>query len=448
MRIDNSRPGALDAVGHVPTWRSPRLSLFALLAAFALASCGGDEAPTEDPGPLLLEQQTVATLLAADIQATIEETDPSGLLEVLIGTPVCDVELLRVRHTTTGPAGEPTTASAALLLPRQPEGGSDCPSSTRALVAWSRATEFRREATLADPQASETLALASVFAAQGYAAVATDDLGLAASDLPYHPYLSARGASTVLIDAIRIARGALEARQRDTERLFVAGYSQGGHGAMATARELERNWSQQLPLLGTAAMTGPFALEDLLLSLSRSSERGATAALTYVLNGWQNVRGDLWSVPSDAFREPWADGIETLLPTTGLSEGALYAQGLLPLAVEDLLTESFLLQFETDPEAPARVAARQDSFYGTRVADPWIPQRPLFLCGGSADPVVPFWNAQLAFDTVRMAGAVVELLDVDILLGRLGVERDEYHVAAAIPCIIGARAFLERHDAE
>ncbi len=77
------------------------------------------------------------------------------------------------------------------------------------LVAYAKGTDVQKPHTLADPTDSQTILLAAMFAAQGYAVVATDYLGFAKSAYTYHPYLHADSEASSVIDSIRAARNLL-----------------------------------------------------------------------------------------------------------------------------------------------------------------------------------------------------------------------------------------------
>jgi dienelactone hydrolase len=347
--------------------------LAALLAAVALAGCGGagsggdgsgDGAGTDLPGtgPLqgargeVLSSQAVARFTTAELDGSLEV---AGLLDDA-GAARCDVELRAIVHGTVGTNGEPATVSGALLVP----SGAGCPGPYP-LVAYARGTENDFGRTLADPSDRETALLASMFAAQGYAVVATDYLGYAGSDHAFHPYLHAETEASTIIDSIRAARKAM--RDLDVplaDGLFVTGYSQGGHAAMATHRAIERERPEGIAITASAPMSGPY---DLSLNLGQQLaglpalvasrlDPGLAGAITHL--------GD-WALPRD-------------------QEGLLQS-------------------------LPALRQALQDN----SVVD-WTPEAPMLLCHGSRDPVVPFADAVAAQSSFAARGAPVTLVDVEM----------------------------------
>jgi pimeloyl-ACP methyl ester carboxylesterase len=378
-----------------------RTSLAALLTVAALAGCGSGssgeggiggegDAGLAGTGPLqgargdVLSSQTVARFSAAELNVSLEA---AGLLED-VGAARCDVELRSILHRTVGTGDEPATVSGALLVP----SGSDCPGPYP-LLAYARGTENDFGRTLADPSDRETALVASVFAAQGYAVVATDYLGYAGSDHAFHPYLHAQTEASTIVDSIRAARAVM--RDLDVplaDTLFVTGYSQGGHAAMATHRAIERERPEGLAITASAPMSGPY---DLSLNLGQQLA-----------------------------------GLPVLVASRFNSSlgGAITHFGDLALPRDEV----GLLQ-----ALPALRQALQDN----SVVD-WTPVAPMLLCHGSRDPVVPFADAQAAQSSFAARGAPVTLVDVEMRAdaaaslpppGASGVALSGYHARTLPP---------------
>ena len=167
-------------------------------AAALLVACGGSD--DSDRGALKDAPVTITTLTAAQIDAG---TAAAGL-QALSGKAKCDVKVVALNYITVGAQGnEETNASGVMLVP----GGAAC-AAPAALVAYAKGTDMQKPRTLANPQDNETFLLAAMYAAQGYAVVATDYLGFAKSGYAYHPYLHADSEARTVIDSVRAARAA------------------------------------------------------------------------------------------------------------------------------------------------------------------------------------------------------------------------------------------------
>ncbi|MCW1777642.1 lipase family protein [Pantoea ananatis] len=190
-------------------------------------------------------RQAIATLLAND-----QSPDQAK----------CDVRVAEFTYATIGVDGEPTTASAALLVP----GGSQCPGPFP-LVSYSQGTESQRRAEQAkeirDAKGDDTMV--THLATQGYVVVSSDYLGIGQSTYAFHPYLHAASEASSTIDAMRAARQVLQRLNTPLSgKVMLTGFSQGGHAAMATQREIEAHLSNEFNLVASAPISGPYALSQ------------------------------------------------------------------------------------------------------------------------------------------------------------------------------------------
>src|ERR1051326_8920384 len=102
------------------------------------------------------------------------------------------------------------------------------------------------------------LVVGLAFATSGYAVAMPDYLGL--GDSPgLHPYHHARSEATASVDMLRAARAFCAANGFQLNgRLFLAGYSQGGHATMALLRELETWHMNEFTVTACAPMAGAY----------------------------------------------------------------------------------------------------------------------------------------------------------------------------------------------
>ncbi len=214
----------------------------AALTALLLAALATAQTP---PGTLL-SLQPLATLTGAQVDGTVGgrfrndgETPPRASTAV-------DAYLLR--YATTGPDGGEALAQAQLFVPRA--------ASEDALLA------FAPGSTGSDPSCSPTNvrlrsgsvetygATALAYAGQGLPTVLPDYLG-ATEPGSVQPYFVAMAEATVVLDALRAATAALAdvAPDLTVDDAFVAGFSQGGHAALAAA-DRAAVYAREVPLTG------------------------------------------------------------------------------------------------------------------------------------------------------------------------------------------------------
>lgn len=356
-----------------------RLSCVAA-AAVLLVACGGSDDPAR--GSLKDAPVTVTTLTAAQIDAS---TAASGL-QLITGKAKCDVKVVALNYHTVGAQGtESTNASGVMLVP----GGAAC-TAAAPLVAYAKGTDLQKPRTLANPQDSETFLLAAMYAAQGYAVVASDYLGYAKSEYAYHPYLHADSEANTVLDSVRAARAAAGTVGASLSgKVMFTGYSQGGHSSMAAHRAAERDHATEFNVVAGAHLAGPYNLSGSLKVPDAIA--GVQFFVPFLVTAWQKIYGNVYTDVKTAFKTPYSGYIETLLPNPTLNYTTLVTSGMLPggpgvtpnQARDAVFQSDFLLGAQTSATHPLVVAAKKNDLLG------WSPKARVLLCGGAGDPTVP-----------------------------------------------------------
>ena len=423
-------------------------------AASLLAACGGDSADnlgTVDNTPArgaLIQNPPPRTAFfsASDFTARLNASASGRNLLAVAGTPKCGVDVQYIRYGTVGGANENTDASGALMTP---SGGPDCTGS-RPVVLYAHGTTTAKSYNLANlldettAAYSEAALIAAMYAAQGFIVVAPKYAGYAASKLAYHPYLNADQQSKDMMDALSAARKALPGLiqpVQDNGKLFITGYSQGGHVAMATHKAMQ---AAGQTVTASAPMSGPYALAAYTDAIFYGSvPLGSTLFAPLLVNSYQKAYGNIYSKLADVYEPAYASGIDTLLPTDSPLSALLAPGGKLPLTAlfnrtpptapagsglqltlnaitppatppelaplfalgfgtSNLLTNQLRLDYLLDafarpdgavpaltngapaasPAHPVRVATKKNDLRS------WTPTRPVLLCAGSGDPTV------------------------------------------------------------
>jgi hypothetical protein len=442
------------------------------VAVLALAACGGGgNSGGGNAGAGSAGAPARGALLQSPPQLLSTVTSPTLLLELnaatnqqllsLSGNPVCDILIYDIRYETVGGAGEPTTASAALMIPTGL--GAGC-TGARPIVLYAHGTTTDRAFSMANMQNTETLFLAALFASKGYIVVAPNYAGYDTSALPYHPYLIADQQSKDMIDALTAARTALPLASatltKDSGQLFITGYSQGGYVAMATHRAMQAAGMQ---VTAAAPMSGPYALAAFVDAVFYGEVNGdATVSSALLLTAYQKAYGNIYASPADIFESPYAGGIDSLLPSA-TPRSQLYAQGKLPeYALFSSTPPDPAFAADTPPTAPANLAevfalgfgtgnlilnsyrlsyledaqSNPDGGWptvttGTAAVSPglpwrgaleindlrnWVPTAPVLLCGGDVDPLVFWLNTELMqryWASHAPASAPISVLDLE-----------------------------------
>ncbi|WP_040505903.1 alpha/beta fold hydrolase [Limnohabitans sp. Rim28] len=378
---------------------SVKLKISLISAAALLAACGGSD-PVN--GSLIDAPSTLITLTKAQL-------DASGLI-ALSGPAKCDVKLVSLNYVTPGAKGESSNASGVLLLPT----GAGC-TAAAPLVAYAKGTDVQKTRTLANPADSETGLLAAMYAGQGYAVVATDYLGFAKSNYSFHPYLHADSQATSVIDSIRAARNAVASQGGSLNgKVMLTGYSQGGHASMAAHRAIEKDLASEINVVAGAHLAGPYNLSGSMKLPDAIA--GYQFFVPYLVTAWQKIYGNLYSDVKTAFKAPYAEWVENLLPSPTLNYTTLVTTGKLPgingetpnQARDALFQPAFSSDILTNPNNATFLAAKKNDLLD------WSPKSRTMLCSGSGDPTVPQAVHQTVMKAAFDAKGLTNVTSVDV----------------------------------
>jgi hypothetical protein len=390
LETRNSSPPGETSVGGIGI----RMSALGALAVALLWGCGGNGGSQGAPRARgsVVSTRSLGQVTTADIDAAMVAYERSLRLHSLAGAAACPVDVRYMVYTTRDPRGEPATASTAILVPSG--AGATC-SGERPVVLYAHGTALAKSfdmarVSIADPAANLEAQLAmAMFAAQGFIVVAPNYLGYDASSLDYHPYLDAEAQAVDVVDALRAARAHLAAVGGTTasKELFITGYSEGGHVAMAAHEIIERDYAIEMTVSASAPMSGAYNLVGNVDEIVAGQvSRNATFYAVLLITGSQRAYGTIYASPSDVYQSPYDTTAETLFPTdTPLS--ILVAQGKLPddpsfsllFGPGGLLKDSMRDDY---PHSEWRKALQANTLLG------WNPKAPMVLCGGGQDPEV------------------------------------------------------------
>lgn len=463
--------------------RDARLLLLSL--ALALTACGGGSggggtavviAPPSPPPPVQLRGVAIggATLVPVTVSGNVKvNTLDPAVLKALVdtsvvlgsnftGTPTCAITTYTLKYHTIDSKGADTDASTAIMVP---SGGDAACRGGRPVLLYAHGTSVQKSYDMADLSSSEPRLVAAMFAAQGYIVVAPNYAGYAGSSLGYHAYLDATQQAGDMIDALRAARGAFAGiGAAASGRLMVTGYSQGGFVAMATQRAMQTQYPSEFNVTASAPLSGPYALLQFGDGIFNGAPTvGSSGFMPMLFTAAQRAGATIYTNTGDVYEAKYATGIETLLPgTQGL--GALVEAGKLPndvLFAQDSLPQSPGYASFFGPDHLLKTSFR-DSYLADLKANPcsagpancapaqplrkWLlkndlraytPAVPTFLCGGNADPLVPFNNTSAVsayFRAQGMSASQLTVLDVedDSVAGPFRTTRVEFAAAKAL----------------
>ncbi len=347
------------------------------------------------------------------------------------GNAKCDVQVVRISYGTINPQDAPKTlnataqATAALLVP-----GAGC-TRPWALLTHQHGTSIGIQGV--GPEGVKSAA--AYFGSQGYVVVMPDYHGYTGSSLPYHPYLQAEPSAAVVIDAVRAARNWLHQNGLDAamgSKLFLAGTSEGGYVTMAAQRSMERYFPGEFVITASSPTSGPYQVQatfDLFMNAPDQGDESKTVPGTFIIEGYQQRYGDIYSNPADAYNTPWvAEMGQTppLLPSPATSSfGGLFGTCKLPYNLKDaggpqfgncdntpLLLPSFVSSYQSNP--PSGGGARLRGHAGeNNLLQTWQPISKTFVCYGSKDDMATP-NAVAAQSYFQTVGASALMTKEDL----------------------------------
>ncbi|CAB3695407.1 serine aminopeptidase domain-containing protein [Achromobacter piechaudii] len=221
-----------------------------MTVGLALGSLGSLSAQAQAPAPTPAPAATASTstVLASGVRYEwlarwdidrlnrILQTDtPSFAGTQATYTPARNaVNLYRVSYASVIPerGNRPTVATGLVALP-------DTAQASVPMVSYQHGTVYGKQEVPSYPEQSpETQLMIAQFAGQGYALIGADYFGLGDSPEP-EGYMVKASHQQASYDMLVAGRAVLADLKRDSSKLFLAGWSQGGFVTMAFLEKLE-----------------------------------------------------------------------------------------------------------------------------------------------------------------------------------------------------------------
>lgn len=332
-----------------------------------------------------------------------------------------DIDILKISYYTRAARVDTLIAASGLLV--VPKGDCDFP-----LAGYGHGTTFY--GAIPSDRTSQEWLLGVPFAANGYMTALPDYLGYGETPLEHpHLFIHARSEAWAMVDMLRAARQyATMDSIRLNDQVFLFGYSQGGHVAMAAHRELETNHADEFELTAVAPLSGPYDVSGVQFQDIIEEKPTNSFYLAFVMTSFQYIYGNLWQNPIDAFVPPY----DTLIPQ--YFDRTNPQPVPLPDTAIRMIQPAYAQAILNDSMHPAMVALRDNDLTS------WTPQAPTRMYFCEADEVVPYENALVALDSFMFRGApAVEALSADANLA---------HGACAGPAIIFSKLWFDSFRAE
>lgn len=293
------------------------------------------------------------------------------------------VDVYEVIYKTTRPDGSPTIASGLYYVPKKDDA---VPT-----VVYHHGTSIKkdRQVRLGGEQA-----ICMAFAADGYAVIRPDYLGLGKGE-GRHLYVHAESEAMASIDMMRAVKEFNEQHNiKTTDKLFLTGYSQGGHAAMATHMYIQQYYSNEFQITAASPMSGPYDISGVQgeVLFAPYSHPGY---LPYLLYGYNEVYKMFPSIET-IYKAPY-DSLIPILYDGNHSFGEI--NEVMPDVPQDMIKEEVIQAFLENPEIALHKALEDNNVYD------WKPETPTMLCYCTADEQVNYKNSLVAYDKMKENGA-------------------------------------------
>jgi len=296
------------------------------------------------------------------------------------------VNFYKITYETPDVQGNTSIASGLMAVP-------DDTTKVYPLLCYQHGTSSSKTDVPSNMNGESALPI--LFAGLGYLTVTPDYLGL--GDSPgFHPYVHAETEASAGVDALRAIQDYALSNQICTEnRVFLTGYSQGGHASAALHRSLDQGGEYNV--VAGSHLSGPYSvsvvMRELLLS---TTPYNRPAYLINTMFSYQYVYGNLYNDMTEAVKPAYVDKcnqyFNNQISLTDLNDylvAELTAAEGAPIA-SLIFNDDFRAAVETDPNHPVNIALALNDTHD------WAPAAPtrLYYCVG--DDQVPFENSVVA----------------------------------------------------
>ena len=314
--------------------------------------------------------------------------------------------LYKIIYETIDAAGNPTQASGVVAYPRIET--FDTPNEAFPILSYQHGTAVEKNSVTSS---TGIWVLPALISGYGYVYIEPDYLGLGISE-GLHPYQIKEPYGSDIVDILRAVKQFSEQNDdfQTNNQLFLAGYSEGGYATMAAHQIIERDYSNEFNITASFPMAGAYDMSGIMVDIMLDyTPYGEPYYFPYVLFSYCDNYDNILAPVEDYLLPEYAD----ILP--GLFDGYHSGDDInneIPNIPINIMKLDSISSFQSQSNHPLRVVLQENNLYD------WTPQSTMHIIHGLADELVPFENAQIAYNQFIQNGAQnVELVPIPESLG-------------------------------
>jgi hypothetical protein len=333
--------------------------------------------------------------------------------------PRYSTKLYKIYYKTTAPDGGRTIASGLVVMPILQKNKAS-------IVSFHHGTRVARNDV---PSAFNegTYVYPAIFSnSGGYMLVMADYLGLGDNALPLHPYVQSETLASSSIDMLIAAKElAANLNYPINDKLFLAGYSEGGFTTMVTYEALLKD-HKEISVTAVAPGSAPYDWNETMGFIIKNPGPRASLYLAYFFYSMQTYH-HYWSGLDVLFKKPY----DTLVPTLfdGM-HGFDEVLAALPDGPYQLMQDEFFDSIVKGTNPHIQELITNFNHYNFKSTS------PLLLIGTKGDHDLPYHGAEIAYQSLKKQSDEVYIKSVSDVLD---------HIQAAPFVLLGQLEFFKQY---
>lgn len=307
------------------------------------------------------------------------------------------VNAYRIRYRTLSVRGRSIIVSGLVAVPDPADG-------VYPVVQYQHCTQFDKSDVPSNPSETwESPSVMFLFAAHGYIVSMPDYIGQGKSRRR-HPYMHAASMAVSSADMLKAVKELCERFEVKTDsRLFICGFSEGGHATMALQRYIESDGdAQPFQLIASAPIDGPYDIHQCWTKLCDESSPPTlcTPIATRIYMSYRRIYRFKEKM-RNVFQQEYYRKIRKI------DNGRHNAGDMLddlPETVQKLMNKDFLAEVRSG-EHPLAEAMTENNTYD------FLPVTPTRLYHSNSDELVPYATSEMTCAHMKSLGAS----DVDVV---------------------------------